>query len=135
MFLQTASANDGYVCRAGVPAVPAGTPAAAAAWWAPLNQQLASTRQHLARVATDLQAASKAWKAPDFSKGLGVKLDIDMLSPAVSTVKQQYQALPEPLREVMPFAGKPKSIVAFRRYSGCTPDLHAAAAVGHACFT
>lgn len=50
--------------------------------------------------------ASKNWKAPDFSKGLGVKLDIDMLSPAVTTVKQQYAALPEPLREVMPFAGR-----------------------------
>jgi hypothetical protein len=70
-----------------------------AAWWA-------STRQHLTRAAADLQTASRNWKAPDFSKGLGVKLDIDMLSPAVTTVKQQYAALPEPLREVMPFAGR-----------------------------
>jgi hypothetical protein len=57
-------------------------------------------------VAAELQASAKTWKAPDFSKGLGVKLDIDMLSPAVSTVKQQYQALPEPVREVMPFMGE-----------------------------
>lgn len=81
-------------------------PCAAAAWWVPLNQHLLSTRQHLARVAAELQASAKTWKAPDFSKGLGVKLDIDMLSPAVSTVKQQYQALPEPVREVMPFMGE-----------------------------
>lgn len=90
---------------AAVPSAPAAAVAAGPPWWSSFNQQLASTRQHLARVATDLQVASKSWKAPDLSKGLGVKLDIDMLSPAVSTVKQQYQALPEPVRDVMPFAG------------------------------
>lgn len=88
----------------GLPSVPPAA-AAVAPWWSPLNQQLASTRHHLAQVATQLQTASRTWKAPDFSKGLGVKLDIDMLSPAVSSVKQQYQALPEPVRDVMPFAG------------------------------
>lgn len=76
------------------------------AGWKQVTTHAASTRQHLARVATDLQAATKTWKAPDFSKGLGVKLDVDMLSPAVSAVKQQYEALPEPIREVMPFAGE-----------------------------
>jgi hypothetical protein len=89
----------------GLPSVPPAA-AAVAPWWSPLNQQLASTRHHLAQVATQLQTASRTWKAPDFSKGLGVKLDIDMLSPAVSSVKQQYQALPEPVRDVMPFAGE-----------------------------
>lgn len=81
-------------------------PASAAAWWAPVSQQLSNTRQHLARVASDLQAASRTWKMPDLSKGLGVKLDVDMLTPAVQSVKQQYAGLPEPVRQVMPFAGK-----------------------------
>lgn len=92
------------MAAAASPSAPAAV-AAGPPWWASFNQQLASTRQHLARVATDIQVASKSWKAPDLSKGLGVKLDIDMLSPAVSTVKQQYQALPEPVRDIMPFAG------------------------------
>jgi hypothetical protein len=43
---------------------------------------------------------------PDLSKGVGVKLDVDMLTPAVESVKQQYAGLPEPVRQVMPFAGE-----------------------------
>lgn len=81
-------------------------PASAAAWWGPVSQQLSNTRQHLARVASDLQTASRTWKMPDLSKGLGVKLDVGMLTPAVQSVKEQYAGLPEPVRQVMPFAGK-----------------------------
>eukprot|EP00775_Hariotina_reticulata_P012034 gene12034-12177_t len=34
-----------------------------------------------------------------------MKVDIDILNPAISGLKQQWQQLPEPVRDVMPFAG------------------------------
>lgn len=86
-------------------AAPATTPAVTPAWLSAFNMQWAAARGNLQRMAADVQVASKTWKAPDFSKGLGVKLDVDVLNPAISSVRQQYQALPEPLREVLPFAG------------------------------
>jgi hypothetical protein len=54
---------------------------------------------------TALAAAAKSWKPPDLSKGLGVKLDVDMFTPALTSVKAQYQQLPQPVRDVLPFAG------------------------------
>jgi hypothetical protein len=35
-----------------------------------------------------------------------MKVDIDILNPAISGLKQQWQQLPEPVRDVMPFAGQ-----------------------------
>lgn len=56
---------------------------------------------------SQLAAAAREWKPPALSKGLGVKLDVDMLTPALESVKTQYAQLPQPVREVLPFAGAP----------------------------
>jgi len=35
----------------------------------------------------------------------GMKIDVDVLNPAITGLKQQWQQLPEPVKEVVPFAG------------------------------
>jgi hypothetical protein len=35
----------------------------------------------------------------------GMKVDIDFLNPAISGMRQQWQQLPEPVRDVLPYAG------------------------------
>lgn len=34
-----------------------------------------------------------------------MKVDVDFLNPAISGLKQQWQQLPEPVQEVLPYAG------------------------------
>lgn len=82
---------------------------AGAAWWTGMRQQVTQVQQHLWQhtqaVSAQLQTASKSWKPPDLSKGLGMKVDVDFLNPAISGLKQQWQQLPEPVQEVLPYAG------------------------------
>lgn len=113
------------------------------------KQQL---QQHAQRLSTQLHTATKSWKPPDLSKGLGeymsiqfkllrqlcntthsfvrwhvcgysglhagrcangcnpwlpagMKVDIDFLNPAITGLKQQWQQLPEPVRDVLPYTG------------------------------
>lgn len=34
-----------------------------------------------------------------------MKLDVDFLNPAITGLKQQWQQLPGPVKEVLPYAG------------------------------
>jgi hypothetical protein len=34
-----------------------------------------------------------------------MKVDVDFLNPAITGIRQQWQHLPEPVRDVMPYAG------------------------------
>ena len=36
----------------------------------------------------------------------GMKVDVDFLNPAINGLKQHWQQLPEPVREVLPYAGQ-----------------------------
>lgn len=38
-------------------------------------------------------------------RAAGVKVDVDLLNPAITAAKQQWDGLPEPVRQVAPFAG------------------------------
>lgn len=79
------------------------------AWMAGIRQQVAQVQQHLWKqtqaASAQLQAASKTWKPPDLTRGIGMKVDVDFLNPAISGLKQQWQQLPEPVQEVLPYAG------------------------------
>lgn len=44
-----------------------------------------------------------------------MKVDVDMLNPVITTIKTQWAQLPEPVRQVAPFAG-----VGPDWYRGCT---------------
>ncbi|KAF8061415.1 SAMHD1 [Scenedesmus sp. PABB004] len=103
-----AGSSSGWLLPASCPA-PMGAPGAGGAvdasaaggatpWWARLREQLATGG---ARAAARVQQLSKEIKSPN----LGMKVDVDWLNPAITGLKQQWTALPEPVREVVPFAG------------------------------
>ena len=48
---------------------------------------------------------AKSFKPPELGKGFGVKMDIDVLNPLITAVKTNWDALPEPVKQVAPFAG------------------------------
>lgn len=66
---------------------------------------LAQARLVLAQLQGRVAEAARVWKPPDFGKALGVNVQVDMLGPAAASIRQQYMALPQPVRQVLPYAG------------------------------
>lgn len=67
-------------------------------WWEAWSASWTETSGKLA-------ARAKEMRPPDFGKRLGVKMDVDFLNPMIEAVKTNWQQLPEPVRQVAPFAG------------------------------
>lgn len=63
---------------------------------------LAQARAGFGQLQGRVAEAAKAWRPPDLSK-VGVNVQVDMLGPAVANIKQQYAALPEPVRQLLPY--------------------------------
>lgn len=53
-----------------------------------------------------MQNTSISMHINSIAAGMKLDIDVNVINPVINTAKSQYEQLPEPVRQVMPFAGK-----------------------------